>query len=82
MDLIDEAQPVEVLVEEGDLGFHAGGDPRRVPADVAGTEHDHLRRPHAGCAAHQHTTPTIVALEVVRADLRCQPPGDFGHRCQ
>ena len=47
VDLVDPAQPVEVLVDQHDLGLHAGGDPRRVPADVAGAEHDDLRRPHA-----------------------------------
>ena len=65
-----------------DLGLHAGGDPRRVPADVAGAEHDDLRRPHARRAAHQHAAPAVVALEEVGALLRGQPPGDLAHRRQ
>ena len=57
------------------LGLHALRDPRRVPADVAGAEHDDARRAHAGHAAEQHAAPAVLALEEVRADLRapCGP---------
>ena len=82
VDLVDPAQPVEVLVDQHDLGLHAGGDPRRVPPDVAGAEHDDLGRPHAGRAAHQHAAPAVVALEEVGALLRRQPAGDLAHRRQ
>ena len=70
VDLVDPAQPVEVLVEQDDLGLHALRDPRRVPADVAGAEHDDARRAHAGGAAEQHAAAAVLALEEVRADLR------------
>ena len=82
VDLVDPAQPVEVLVEQHDLGLHAGGDPRRVPADVAGAEHDDLGRAHAGRAAHQHAPAAVVALEEVGAHLRGEPAGDLAHRRQ
>ena len=82
VDLVDPAQAVEVLVDEHDLGLHAGGDPRRVPADVAGAEHHDLRRAHARRAAQQHAAPAVVALEEVGADLGGQPAGDLAHRRQ
>ena len=80
VDLVDPAQTVEVLVEQDDLRLHSGGDPRRAPPDVAGTDDDHLRRAHAGSAAHQHPPPAVVALEEVGAHLRSQPAGDLAHR--
>ena len=80
VDLVDPAQPVEVLVDQHDLGLHAGRDPRRVPADVAGAEHHDLGGTDAGCAAHEHAAAAVVALEVVGADLRREPAGDLAHR--
>ena len=80
MDLVDEPQAVEVLVEQEHFGFHALRDPRRVPADVAGAEHDDTRRAHSGRAAEQHTASTVVAFEEVRADLGRHPAGDLAHR--
>ena len=80
VDLVDEAEPVEVLVEQVDLGLHAGRDPRRVPADVAGAEHDDARRLHAGRAAEQHAAAALGRLEEVGADLHGHPPGDLAHR--
>ena len=44
VDLVDPAEAIDVLVEQQHLGFHALRDPRRVPADVAGAEHDDARR--------------------------------------
>ncbi len=60
VDLVDPAQPVEVLVEQEHLGFHALRDPRRVPTDVARAEHDDARGPHAGRAAEQHAAPALA----------------------
>ena len=82
VDLIDEAQPIEVLVHEHDLGLHAGGDPCGVPADVAGTEDHDLGRAHAGCSTHQHAAPAVVSFEVVGAHLRREAAGDLAHRGQ
>ena len=48
--------------------------------DVAGAEHHDTRGPHAGRAAEQHAAPAVLALEEVRADLRCHPAGDLAHR--
>ena len=82
MDLVDEAQPVEVLVDQDDLGLHARGDPRRVPADVAGAEHDDLGRTYTWCPTHQYTSSAVVPFEVVRAHLRCEAAGDLAHWCE
>ena len=80
VDLVDPAQPVEVLVEQQHLGLHALRDPRRVPADVAGAEHDDAAGPHAGRAAEQHAAPAVLALEEVRADLGRHAARDLAHR--
>ena len=62
-----------------DLGLHARGDPRRVPPDVAGAEHDDAGRAHAGRAAQQHAPAAVVALEEVGADLGGHAAGDLAH---
>ena len=82
VDLVDPAEAVEVLVEEDDLGLHAGGDPGRVPPDVAGAEDHHPCRPHAGSAAEQDARPPLVGFEEVGADLRRHAAGDLAHRCE
>ena len=82
VDLVDPAQSVEVLVDQDDLGLHAGRDPRGVPPDVARPQHDDLRRAHARRPAHQHAAAAVVPLQEVGALLRRQPPGDLAHRGQ
>ena len=79
LDLVDVAQPVDVLVEQVDLGLEAGGHPRRVPAHVAGAEHDDPRRTHAGGPAEQHAPTAVVAFEEVGADLHAHAAGDLAH---
>ncbi len=80
MDLVDPAQAIKVLVEQDHLGFHALGDPRGVPPDVAGAQHHHARRPHARGAAKQHAASAMGAFEEVRTDLGGHASGDFAHR--
>ena len=79
VDLIDEAQPIEVLVQEHHLGLHAGGDPCGVPTDVAGSEDDDAR---VALPARLRAAPPapVVALEVVRADLGRDPSRHLAHR--
>ena len=48
--------------------------------DIAGTEHDDPAGPNAGSATEQHAAATVLALEIVRADLGGHPAGDFRHR--
>ena len=80
VDLVDPAEPVDVLVEQEHLGLHARRDPRRVPPDVARADHDHPAGPDAGRAAEQHAPAAVLALEVVRADLGGHAPGHLAHR--
>ena len=80
VDLVDPAQPVDVPVEEQDLGFHALGDPGGVPSHVAGTDDHDTCRPYAGDAAEQDASRPMRGLEEVRADLGRDPSGDFAHR--
>ena len=80
LDLVDVAQPVDVAIEQVDLGLEAGRHPRRVPSDVARTQHHDPRRSHPGRPTQQHAAPAVVALEEVRADLRAHAAGDLAHR--
>ena len=80
VDLVDPAEPVDVLVEQEHLGFHALRDPRGVPTDVARAQHHDTRGPHARCAAEEHAAPTLATLEEVGTDLRGHAPGDLAHR--
>ena len=73
LDLVDEAQAIDVAVEQVDLGLQPGGHPRRVPPDVAGAEHHHPGGTHAGCPTHQHAPAAVVALEEVGPDLHRHP---------
>ena len=82
MDLIDEAEAVEVLVEEDHLGLHALGDPRCVPSHVAGTEHDDPTGLDAGRPTQQDAAAAPVTLEVMGADLGGHAAGDLAHRRQ
>ncbi len=82
VDLVDEAQPVEVLVEEHDLGLHARCDPRRVPADVPGAEDNDASGPHSRSASEQHPPAAVLTLEVVGAGLGREPSCDLAHRCE
>ena len=80
LDLVHPAQPIEVLVEQHDLGLHPGRDPRRVPSDVAGAENNDLGRTDAGSTSHQDAASTVVTFEEVGAHLRREPAGDLAHR--
>ena len=82
VDLVDPPQPIDVLVEQDDLGLHARRDPRRVPADVAGAEHDDPAGAHAGRAAEQDAATAARLLEVVRARLGRHASGDLAHGCE
>ena len=80
VDLVDPAQPVDVLVEQHDLGFHARGDPRRVPSDVPGAEHHHPSRSHPRCAPEQDAPTAARLLQVMGARLGGHAAGDLAHR--
>ena len=80
LDLIDVAEPVDVLVQQIDFGFQSGRHPGGVPTDVACAEHDDPGRSHAGCSTHQDTPAAVVALQEVRAHLHAHPSGDLAHR--
>ncbi len=82
MDLVDPPQPIDVLVEQDDLGLHAGRDPRRVPPDVAGAEHDDPTRADTGRATEENAATAARLLEVVRACLGRHAPGHLAHRCE
>jgi hypothetical protein len=80
VDLVDPAEALEVPVEEQDLGLHALSDPGRVPSHVAGAEHDHACRSHAGGPAQQHSSSPGVPLEVMSTDLGRHAARHLAHR--
>jgi hypothetical protein len=57
--VVDAAQRVRTAVDDGHVGPHPGGDPRRVGSHRAAAEHDHFCRHHAGDTAQQHAAPAI-----------------------
>ena len=71
--VVEIFQPRKGAVENGHVGAHACGDPRRVGAHHAAADHHDAGRTHAGHAAHQHAAPAIGLLERPRAHLRRQP---------
>ena len=73
-DLVDEPQPVDVLVDDRDLRLHARRDPRGVRPGHARAQHHDARRRDARGAAHQHAAPALGPLEVGRA-ARAGPSG-------
>ena len=79
VDLVDPTEPVDVDVEQPDLGLHAGGDPRRVPSHIAGAHDHHPRRLHTRCAAHEHTAPAVGRLQQVGGDLDRHATGHLAH---
>ena len=62
-----------------DLGLETGRHPRRVPADVAGAEHDHPGRPHAGGTAEKDAPTAVVALQEMGTDLHAHAARDLAH---
>ena len=80
VDLVDPAQPVDVPVEQEDLGLHSLGDPRRVPADVAGADDNDAGRANTGDATEEDAPRPVGGLEEVSSDLGRDPSCDLAHR--
>ena len=55
-------------------------DERRVVADDAAADDEHLRRAHARHAAEQEPAAALRLLEEARAHLRREAAGDLAHR--
>ena len=80
VDPVGLAELVDVAVQQQHLGLHAEGDRGRVhPGDPGPDDHD-LGRVDAGDAAHQGAAAAALGHQVVRADLRREPPRDLAHR--
>ncbi|EIL95731.1 hypothetical protein UU5_09749 [Rhodanobacter sp. 115] len=75
-------QRIGGTVDHGDLGAHAHGDGGRMAAGHAATQNHHFSRRHARHATQQHAAATLGLLQRMRAHLRGEPAGDFGHRSQ
>ncbi len=80
VDLVDEAELVEVLVDHDHLRLHPRRDPRGVRAGHPGTEDEDARRPHARDATEQHAAAARLLLEESSGHVRGHPAGDLAHR--
>ena len=81
-DVVEIAQPVEVDVEDGDVGAEAGGDLGGVGADDAAAQDDHVGRQHAGHAAQQDAAALERPFQELRPFLDAHAAGDLAHRRQ
>ena len=79
---LEAAQPLGRAIQQEYLRIHGGGDPGRIPAHTACSQHHHPRWPHPGAAPHQDAATAVGALQQVGPHLGCQPTGDFAHRRQ
>ena len=77
---LEIAHPLDRLVEHPHVRLHAERDDRRVEADDASTEDDHLGRRHARDAAEQDAPAAVRLLERPGAHLRREPARDLAHR--
>ena len=80
--LVDEAQAIQIFVEQHHFGFHAGCDACRIPTHVARTDDHHFGGPHTGRATHQHAATAIRALQIMCTSLRGKTASNFTHRRQ
>ena len=80
LNLIDEAQAVEVLVEQQHLGLHARGNPCGIPPHVSRAQNNHARRPHPGGASHEDPSAAAVAFQKLGPHLWRQSSRHLTHR--
>jgi hypothetical protein len=73
---------LRVAVDDPDIGAHADRDVRRVRADHAGAENDHLGRIDSRHAAEQHAETAVRMLQAIGARLDRHAPGNLRHRRQ
>ena len=69
MDVVDVAEPLDVLIEQHDLRLHALRDPCGVHPGHAGTDHAHPRRVDARHAGEQDPAAACGALQEMRRDV-------------
>ena len=79
-DLLEEAHALDRALEDRHLRAHPERDHRRVVADHPAADHQHARRCDTRDTAEQDPAPALRLLEVVRACLRGESPGDLAHR--
>src|SRR5205823_7371844 len=77
VDRVDVAEPLDVAIEDRDLGLHPLSDPGSVRSGHAGAEDDDPGGMDAGDAAHQHPPAPVALLEQARPHLGCHPPGNL-----
>ena len=79
---VQQTQPVQRAVDDGDVGAEADGDQRGIAADDAAAENGHPAGRNARDAAEQHARTPSRFLQTRRTDLDRHAAGDFAHRRQ
>src|SRR5215212_9401088 len=81
-DIVEFAQPVQIVVDDSDVSAHANGDLRCVCAYDASADNHYARGGHTRNATQQNSASTAHLLEVVRSNLNRHASRDFRHRSQ
>lgn len=81
-DVTQIAQPVEIHVENVDLGPETAGHLGGIGADHAAADDDHRAGVDTGHAAQQHAVPALCHLKVLGPLLDGHAPGDLAHGSQ
>ena len=78
-DVVEITKPIEVHIEEEDVGSKAGGDAGRVRTDHASTEHHDRCGSDARHAGQQNAAAIEGPFQVLRPFLNAHAPGHFAH---
>ncbi len=82
VDPVGGPQPLDVAVQQQDLGLHPERQRRSVHARYPGAQHDHLGRVDPRHPAHEHPPATCLALQAVGSHLGGHPACHLAHRVQ
>ena len=81
-EIVDRAEPIEIDVEDRDVGAEAQRDAGGVDADGAGTEHHHVTRRHPRHPGQQDAAAAVGLGQVEGALLDGEAAGHLAHRGQ
>ena len=81
-DVVQLAQAIKVLINDGHVRAHAYGNLRGVCADHTAAKYDHASGWHARHAAQKNSSTARHLLKVMSADLHGHAPRHFRHRSE
>ena len=77
---IEEAHPLEIHLEDRDIGAEPRRHPRRIHAGGAAAQDHHAARQNSRHTAEQHSVTAIMFREKISAHHDRHAAGDFAHR--